>query len=49
MIKGGLASKDIAEFLKISPTTVERHRKNIRKKLDLTNQDVNLTTFLRNL
>ena len=49
MIKGGLASKDIAEILNISPTTVERHRKNIRKKLDLTNQDVNLATFLRNL
>ncbi len=48
MIRGGLSSKDIAELLKISLATVERHRKNIRTKLDLTNQDVNLATFLRN-
>jgi PAS domain S-box-containing protein len=49
MIKGGLSSKDIAELLKISQATVERHRKNIRAKLRLTNQDINLATFLRNL
>jgi len=49
MIKGGLSSRDISELLKISPATVERHRKNIRRKLNLTNQDINLTTFLRNL
>jgi PAS domain S-box-containing protein len=49
MIKGGLPSKDIAELLKISRATVERHRKNIRGKLKLTNQDVNLAVFLRSL
>ena len=49
MIKGGLSSKDISELLNISQATVDRHRKNIRRKLNLTNQDINLTTFLRNL
>ncbi|MFA9453311.1 MAG: PAS domain S-box protein [Candidatus Aminicenantaceae bacterium] len=49
MIKGGLSSKDISEILNISQATVERHRKNIRSKLNLTNQDINLATFLRNL
>jgi PAS domain S-box-containing protein len=49
MIKGGLSSKDISEILKISQATVERHRKNIRSKLNLTNHDINLATFLRNL
>ena len=47
MIKAGLHSRDIAQLLKISTATVERHRKNIRKKLNLTNRDVNLATFLR--
>jgi PAS domain S-box-containing protein len=49
MIKGGLSSRDIAELLNISQATVERHRKNIRGKLKLTNQDVNLAVFLRGL
>ena len=44
-----MSSKDIAELLKISRATVERHRKNIRGKLKLTNQDVNLAVFLRGL
>jgi PAS domain S-box-containing protein len=49
MIKAGLPSRDISQLLKISTATVERHRKNIRKKLNLTNQAVNLATFLRSL
>lgn len=49
MIKAGLPSRDIAELLNISTATIERHRKNIRRKLNLTNRDVNLATFLRNL
>jgi PAS domain S-box-containing protein len=49
MIKAGLSSKDISQLLKISTPTVEQHRKNIRRKFDLTNTDVNLSTFLRNL
>jgi PAS domain S-box-containing protein len=49
MIKAGLSSKDISQLLKISTPTVEQHRKNIRRKFNLTNTDTNLSTFLRNL
>ncbi len=47
MIKGGLSNKDISHLLSISNQTVEEHRKNIRKKLDLTNKGINLTSYLR--
>ena len=49
MIKGGLANKDISHLLSISNQTVEEHRKNIRKKLDLTNKGINLISYLRGL
>lgn len=49
MIKGGLSNKDISRMLNISPQTVEGHRKNIRKKLGLTNKRTNLISFLRGL
>ena len=48
MIKAGLPSKDIAEMLGISRQTVERHRRNIRRRLDLTGKKQNLTSFLAN-
>ena len=46
MIKGGLSTKEIANLRGLSNATINRHRENIRKKLGLTNTDVNLTTFL---
>lgn len=49
LIKSGLLSKEIASFLHISETTVERHRNTIRKKLALTKRKVNLTSYLRGL
>lgn len=49
MIKGGLTSKDISKLLNISCQTVERHRKNIRRKFLISNRGVNLTSFLREL
>lgn len=49
MIKNGASSKDIAEALDIALVTVQKHREVIRKKLGLTNRNVNLTTHLRNL
>jgi DNA-binding NarL/FixJ family response regulator len=36
MIKGGLGSKEISELLNVSRQTIEKHRKNIRKKLGLS-------------
>ena len=49
MVKGGLASKEIADFLNVSNQTVEKHRKNIRKKLAISKKKVNLTSFLQKL
>lgn len=49
MIKGGLTSKEAAQLLDISHQTVERHRKNIRNKLGISNKDINLTSFLYSL
>ena len=49
MIKGGLTSKDISELLNVSHQTIEKHRKNIRKKLNLSNKKINLTSHLQKI
>ncbi len=46
MIKNGLTSKEIAQILNTSEGTVRFQRKNIRKKLDLTNKKISLADFL---
>jgi len=46
MIKGGLASKEISNLLSISYRTVEKHRRNIRQKIGISNKNINLTSFL---
>jgi DNA-binding CsgD family transcriptional regulator len=47
MIKGGLRSKEISDILHISFETVEKHRKNIRKKVGLLNKSTSLFSFLQ--
>lgn len=47
MIRNGMSTKEIAEMRGISEATVNRHREKIRRKLKITNQDVNLATFLQ--
>lgn len=47
LVKGGLTSKDISKLLNISYRTIEKHRKNIRHKLGISNKRINLTSFLR--
>jgi DNA-binding CsgD family transcriptional regulator len=47
MIRTGLRSKEIAQTRGVSTATVSRHRERIRRKLGLTNADVNLTTYLQ--
>jgi len=47
MIRNGLSTKEIAQLRCISPTTVRRHRENIRRKLGLNHRKVNLATYLQ--
>lgn len=49
MIRSGFSTKDIAQTLSISGQTVEKHRKNIRKKLGISFKKVNLTSHIQNL
>ncbi len=48
-LKNGLTSKEIGIILNLSPTTIERHRNNIRKKLKLTSNSINLSAYLQNI
>jgi DNA-binding CsgD family transcriptional regulator len=47
MIRNGMRTKEIAEMRGIAEATINRHREKIRRKLKITNQDVNLATFLQ--
>jgi PAS domain S-box-containing protein len=47
MIKNGMSSKQICDQLNLSLVTVHKHREQIRKKLGITNKNINLSTYLR--
>jgi DNA-binding CsgD family transcriptional regulator len=47
MIRSGMRTKEIAEMRSVSEATINRHREKIRRKLELTNKDVNLASFLQ--
>jgi PAS domain S-box-containing protein len=49
MIRRGLTSKEIGNFLNISLNTVGRHRHSIRKKAELIEKRQNLHTFLQSM
>lgn len=47
MIRNGLRTKEIANLRGLSTATISRHREHIRRKLNITNKQVNLTTYLQ--
>jgi len=47
MIQNGMRTKEIARIRGVSIATINRHRENIRRKLKITNDDVNLSTYLQ--
>lgn len=49
LIRNGMRNKEIAELRGVSVATINRHREHIRKKLKITNSDINLTTYLQSL
>ena len=49
LIKKEKTSKEIGTLMNLSLHAISFHRNNIRKKLGLVNQDINLTSYLRSL
>ncbi|MDM8536661.1 helix-turn-helix transcriptional regulator [Desulfobacterales bacterium HSG17] len=48
-IKQGITTKEIAQALNCSPRTIDTHRDNIRKKLNIKKKNINLRSSLLNL
>jgi DNA-binding NarL/FixJ family response regulator len=49
LVRRGLAAKEVAAVEKLSPQTISAHRRNIRRKLGIAHQRVNLVTYLNGL
>ena len=47
MIRNGLRTKEIAQLRNVSESTINRHREHIRRKLKITNSEINLMTYLQ--
>ena len=49
MVKNGLTSKQAGALLGLSEATIRKHRRNIRKKLDIAGKQQNLSSYLKTL
>lgn len=49
LLKQGKTSKEMARVLNLSPKTIHTHRRNIRKKLEISGKKTNLRAYLLNL
>lgn len=49
LIRSGLRTKEIADLRGVSSATINRHREHIRRKLNIANEKINLTTYLQSL
>lgn len=49
LIRHGSTSKEIAQELNISLLTVNKHRERIRRKLVISNKNINLASYLKNI
>ncbi len=49
LIKHGKTTKDISKLLNLATSTIDTHRKNLRKKMGITGKGVNLRASLISL
>ena len=49
MVRDGLTSKEIADFMNLSLETIHKHRQNIRRKLKVARRNINLATYLHSI
>jgi DNA-binding CsgD family transcriptional regulator/PAS domain-containing protein len=49
LIRQGRTTKEISDLMGVASSTVDYHRFNIRRKLDLTNKRMNLQSYLKSL
>lgn len=49
LIKDGKTTKEIASILGVASSSIDTHRKSIRKKIGLSRTNINLVTYLRSL
>lgn len=49
MIRNGMRTKEIAQLRGVSTATINRHREHIRRKLNITNRQINLASYLQSL
>ena len=49
LVRQGKSSQEIADVLGVAPSTISFHRKNLRRKLGLTERAMNLRTYLLSL